>query len=167
MPYCTIEEVTEILSEEGVAYRVDDNENGNVNTKDLARVQAAIDTASMRIDFWMARKYISATLQSSRFISFCCIWIASRYLCRRRGGAVPDSISETASEMEDMLRLIYDGQAVIPDVSPDTHSGITSIVVGTMRMGHSQPFRKNPYQSTPKNKVGHNRWLDYRSQHWE
>lgn len=166
MGYCTVEDVIEILSEEGVNYRIDDNENGHISTNETARVQTSIDQASLRIDFWMSRKYFPATLDQSQFIMFCCVWISSRYLCRRRGGGVPTSIDDTATEMEDMLKQIYYGQAYIPDVPPDTNSGISSIVVGTMKMGYEQPFRKQQNISTPEMDTMNNRWLNWRYRNW-
>lgn len=163
MAYCTTDDVIQILSEDGVNFRIDDDEDGNISTKELAKVATAISFADLRINYWMSRKYIFTTLNQSQFISFCSMWLASRYLCRRRGGGVPQSIDDACDEMEQMLREIYDGQGYIPDVNPDTNSGITSVVVGTMRMGHEQPFRKLQSVSTPPLDTMNNRWLDWRS----
>lgn len=162
MAYSTVADVEDILSVEGVEYRIDDNENGNISTDDTAHVLKAINYADFIIQFRMKLKYFDATLASSDFITFCSAWIAAKWLCRRRGQSVPSSILDGVDEIMEMLNMIKDGHAAIPGVPPDTNSGISSVIVGTMRMGHDQPFRKDPYISTAQETTANNKFIDWR-----
>lgn len=162
MAFSTVADVEDILSVEGVSYRIDDNENGHISDDDTLHITKAIDYADWKIKFYLKLKYLDTTLDSSAFITFCSAWLAAKWLCRRRGQSVPESVMEATDEIEEMLVDIKHGKAAIPEVTPDTNSAISSVIVGTVRMGYRNKFRKDPRSSTQEDTFDNNKDVDHR-----
>lgn len=105
--YCTITHVSNILSTDGVTYRVDDG-----TALDL--YAAVIDEASSIIDEYALRFYTSTSMAASRWLTYHCANIAAWLLCTRRGNAPPSGIEMRYEKAMEDLDRVSEGKKQIP-----------------------------------------------------
>lgn len=105
--YCTITDVQNIISADGVTYRVDDGTALDLYT-------AVIDEASSIIDEYALRFYTSTALEAARWVTHKCANIAAWLLCTRRGNAPPTGIAMRYEQAMDDLEKVSEGKKQIP-----------------------------------------------------
>lgn len=106
--YCTIEDIINRLSADGVTYRTDDappDDYGDV-----------LDDASRQIDFYLLARYESDQLVTSSWVKHGCAVIASFLLCERRGNPVPRGIAGKFERLMEQLKLIQLGNVPVPGI---------------------------------------------------
>lgn len=126
--YCTQTEVENIWSEEGVINRTDDSPEGVL---DSSEVTAVIEQASSRIDMFLSRRYSTAALGSSDWVTWCCAYLSACLLSKRRGNPCPESIGAECQKYLEWLAEVRDGVMDLPGVSPeqDTLPAVSNMTV--------------------------------------
>lgn len=112
--YCTLTDVYNRLSREGVDLRLDDAPP-DVDAD-------VLDDAASIIEEFCRVQYAPAQLSASRWVNQRCTDIASYLLCERRGNPVPKSIERSWRQYVDndgrpgRLDLVRKGSLQIPDI---------------------------------------------------
>lgn len=104
--YCGINDVVNVLSQDGVDYR----------TLDTPPTQygGVIDEASSIIEQYCLRLYDPSTLAQTRWITYKCANIASFLLCERAGNPAPPGIAEKNQRAMDALVQVQTGYQQVP-----------------------------------------------------
>jgi phage gp36-like protein len=108
-PYCTLDDLSDRLSAEGVNLRLDDvppTASGNV-----------LRRTANKINQFLLRQYTAANLATSDIVNELAISIGVYYLCTRRGNPAPESVIAAYEEALDDLASIRRGQTDIGDIA--------------------------------------------------
>lgn len=114
--YCSITEVQNIWSEDGVMRRTDDDPE---DVLDSSEVTAVIAQASSRIDMYLGRRYSSSALNGNAWVTWCCAYLSACLLSKRRGNPCPESIGAECQQYVEWLKEIRDGLMDVPDTAPE------------------------------------------------
>lgn len=106
-PYCSLTDLQDRLSDEGVNLRLDDKPT--VYSK-------VINRASTKIDQYCRPRYTTANLAVSDWVKEAATTISVFMLCGRRGNPPPAAIAADYEELIDWLKLIASGARNLPDV---------------------------------------------------
>ncbi len=117
-PYCTLQNIQDRLSINGVTLRIDD-----VPPTTLGDV---IAEASSIIDEHCAHRYTPANLAVSGWILYRATDIACYLLCERRGNPVPIGIAQRYERAVAKLEQVYNGRFNIWDI-PERKSAIPTM----------------------------------------
>lgn len=120
MAYCTVGDVSRMLSSAG-ATAFSDNDQDGLLDNDV--VEGAIAHAAEEIDFALHERYSSAALATSDHIARWSTVLACYFLCMTRGNPVPESLQREANRIlfdeNSNLSEIRRGNRVLPNVTPD------------------------------------------------
>ena len=106
--YCTIQDVQDLLSANGVTLATDDcppNTWGN-----------ALAKAANKIDFYLGRRYDPTELVQSDLVKDWCAALAARYLRLRRGNAAPAGTQALYEDAVADLKEVQKGRNDIPGI---------------------------------------------------
>jgi hypothetical protein len=115
MPYSTITQIEQIISELGVDLTSGDN--FTTIASDTANVNAAIEKVDSIIDLKIGMLYSPASLAASTWVKWCSATLASCALYRRRGNPCPESLHRECEEYIENLNAIKAGELQLPDVA--------------------------------------------------
>lgn len=106
--YCTIADVQNRLSADGVTYRTDDTPPTTYGD--------VLDEASREIDFYLFSRYDADLLASSNWVKHQCAVIAAFLLCERRGNPVPRGIAGKYERTIERLEKVQLGVFAVPGI---------------------------------------------------
>lgn len=154
--YCSLSDVQNVLSEDGVMRRTDDDPE---DVLDSGEVTAVIQTASSRIDMFLLQRYDTSALNSNDWVKWCCAYLSSCLLSKRRGNPCPESIAAECQQYIDWLKEIRDGVMNLPGAAPanDVLPSVSSMTVDARFQ--RQKVRRVPSTSTrgsPPNPIKQN-----------
>ncbi|MCC7422540.1 MAG: DUF1320 family protein [Planctomycetaceae bacterium] len=148
MAYCTITEVQDILSSEGVVQAT--NDDGAQSAAQSTMVTNAIARATAKMNQYLTKKYDPATIISANdWIKWCCATFAARELMMRRGGVAPTGVQIAYDDYLKWLEEVANGTADIPGLTPRFQPGMT---MSNMTIDHRFPVGK--VRSVPVISVG-------------
>lgn len=133
--YCSIDDVENILSEQGVTLRVDDSPpttNGNI-----------LDRASRRVDGYLLRRYREERLAESPWVQHATAVLAAVLLCGRRGNPIPSSLKAEWDEYKEELQRIRTENADLADV-PERATSLPQL-----NNGHIQEYPTPRHVTAP------------------
>lgn len=107
--YCSITDVQNRLSAEGVTLRTDDSPPTSYGE--------VITEASTEIDEYCLHRYTAANLAVSDWVRFRASVIAAVLLCERRGNPVPRSLEKRYDKLMERLEKVREGTLNIPDLA--------------------------------------------------
>lgn len=114
--YCDIDEVENILSEDGVTNRTDDSPE---SVRADSEVTACIEQATSIINGYLSRRYSFSALATSTWIKWCCAYLSACRLAKRRANACPEPIAAECRQYLDWLKEIRDGVMDVPEIAPE------------------------------------------------
>lgn len=103
--YCTVKNLQDRLSADGVALRTDDEPPGYLGS--------VVDEASATIDEYCGLQYDPVQMATSRIVKHWCADIAVMRLCERRGNPPPSSVEKRYDKLMERLELVRLGQLPI------------------------------------------------------
>ena len=112
--WCTIADIEDIMSVESVVWATDDERDGVANELNSTN---AIERARLWFMERLGKYYTSDSIAGSSWGKWACARRAAIELMRRRGETVPVGLLTWLTEMEDYLRLVMSGAAIIPEVN--------------------------------------------------
>lgn len=139
--YCTRSEVENIWSEAGVMRRTDDDPEGVL---DSSEVTAVIQQASSRIDMFLARRYSTAEISGSDWVTWCCAYLSACLLSKRRGNPCPESIGAECTQYLEWLKEIRDGVMDLPGAAPEQ-----DVLPAVSNLTVDGRFRRNKVRRVP------------------
>lgn len=163
--YCSIDDVKAFMSEQGVFSRVDDDEDGIIDSEEQyedAAITNAVNIGTEEVNKYIERRYLPAKLANSELVKYFATMFAAAYLCRRRGNGVPESMAEELDLIISQLEDIRDGRLDVPGVPERASRGPHIVNVG-VDPRFARPIRRQDYQSSPRRKKS-NTGPDYRDQ---
>jgi len=107
MTYCTVGDITRMLSSAGVSAFSDHNEDG---VSDEGVIDDCIDQAAQEIDFALHERYDPDQLVQSPIITRWATTLAAYFLCQRRGNPVPEPIQREAE------RILFDDDSALSEI---------------------------------------------------
>lgn len=108
IPYCTITDLDNVLSEHGVTARLDDSD---VGTATAGVSDACIEEATVNINRFVLTRYTVATLVESTWIKWATAIRAALIVCRHRNLTPPQSLIDEWKEIyEESLNAIRKNQ---------------------------------------------------------
>lgn len=116
--YCTYSDVSNRLTEAGVAFCADTDRSGAVDpSESAASVATAIEYAGQEIDFAVVNNRKGLILSAVRsagnsFLKQIAIDLAAERLCTIGGMTTPDSITEAAARAREMLLRVENGKDI-------------------------------------------------------
>ena len=156
--YCTVADVKDILSDNGVLVRTDDDESGAVaGSGTESTVQAnAVDRAASKMNMYLEQTaYTLVSLANNAWCKWCNATIAAVEFCKRRGNPVPQPLLEDFQWYMDMLMQLARGVFhAIPGTNPAVETSPTVSNLTTEPYKH-MPVRRRPFTSTGKPPDGH------------
>lgn len=114
MAICSIADVEDILSAEGVRQATDDDRTGG---GDCDKVQNAIARATAFFMTKVYKFYAQSALEGNEFCRWCVAYMAIGQLFKRRGNYPPPAIQEEIEGWSEHLEKIEEGTAEIPGAS--------------------------------------------------
>lgn len=150
--YCVIADVKDILSDNGVLYRTDDNEDGSVaGSGTESTVQShAIEFAAVKMNMYLQQTaYTLTALANNEWCKWCNAVKAAVILCRRRGNPVPNSLLQEEQEFERMLEMLRKGTI---DAIPGTNPSFETTPVVTNFT--TEPWRRTPVRRRDGSSTG-------------
>lgn len=113
--YCSETDIAAILSQEGIDLRLDDDMDELVSASELAYLTTqGISWATEQVESYVGKIYDVAQLATSWSVNEWTAILAARFLCSRRGNAVPASLEKRKEEVIQDLKEIASGERVIP-----------------------------------------------------
>ena len=107
MAYCTVNDVIARLSQSGVLYIVDDDNDGTLDTAEEAYIASAIADASVEIDEALTPWFDDPSQCSGNpWLNVRCIDLACERLCGRKGQTPPETIVARAQYARERLDLV-------------------------------------------------------------
>lgn len=150
--FCTIADVKDLLSDNGVLYRTDDDESGAVaGSGTESTVQShAIELAAVKMNMYLQQTaYTLTALANNEWCKWCNAVKAAVALCRRRGNPVPQSLLQEEQEFDRMLEMLRKGQIdAIPGTNPSHESTPVTINFTT------EPWRRHPVRRKDGSSTG-------------
>jgi len=107
--YCTQDDLNSFLSVAGVLGRVDDENTGSIDAEGQGYIDAAINWATARCNFYLAPKYDHADLATDYVVNEWCAMLAVHWLSIRRGNPAPGSFEDHYKEVLEDLASVRDG----------------------------------------------------------
>lgn len=108
--YCTVSDIQNRLSADGVTYRTDDTPPTTYGD--------VIDEASREIDLYCIQHYSETDMSTNRWVKHAAATIAAFLLCERRGNPPPVGIASKYERLIERLERIRLGQMRIPGLQP-------------------------------------------------
>lgn len=143
MALCTVAELIDLFSLEGVIQASNDGDEGDA--PNTSRVDNAIERAEQILKQYIAGRYNTDDLTSNTWAKWSCALIAVVQLFRRRGNPIPAGLEENWKELLDQLEMIRDGKAEVPDGQPRIEPGL---VMSNIRFDARFPTQKIRAQTT-------------------
>lgn len=150
--YCTAVHINDVLSDNGVRFRADDDQSGAVAASgtESTAVSNAIERSATRMNMALQHTaYTLSALASNEWCKWCNAILAAVQLCRRRGNQVPQSLLQEEQYYLETLGLLQRG--VLGDI-PGTHPSfetmptVTNYTPEPWRAG--MPVRRREVTST-------------------
>lgn len=116
--YCEQADIEDVISIEGLLFRVDDDDDGQAETGLAGR---AINKATDRVNLYLSGKYLPADLATSDYITDATSYLATCWICARRGNPVPESLASRCAEIIEELKLIAKGTLNLTDLVQRTN----------------------------------------------
>lgn len=148
LAYCTLNDIKDVLSTEGVDLRLDDSPPSTYAD--------VIDEASQSVAFYTWERYSDSTLAANLWIKHATKVVGALLLCERRGNPVPVGILERFGRYEKQLELIRTAKAKIPNAAlrksavpvmsnlrAVTRPYPRIVVEGTQSTGHPENYSQN------------------------
>lgn len=150
--YCTIAHVKDILSDNGVLFRSDDDEDGvleSSGTESTAQSNAIERSATKMNMMLQQTAYTLADLANNEWCKWCNATMAAVALCRRRGNPVPQSLLQEEQEYMRILEYLRAGKIdMIPGTTPSLES------TPTVTNFTTEPHRVMPVRRRDANTTG-------------
>lgn len=149
--YTSADEVSDLLSSEGVDIRLDDDADEFVDSSELLRLDPGIiNYATSKVNLYLGERYAAADLATSWQVHEWCTVIAAVMLCRRRANPVPKTLAKEQREAIEEMREVRVGDLSLSDIG-ERESSQPSLSNMTMdRRYHARPLRKQKSLSTPR-----------------
>lgn len=122
MPLCTVEDIADLISLDGVIQASTDGDDGD-SVNDPA-VDNAIERGEQILKQYISGRYDTASLTTNKWAKWACALIAAVQLFRRRGNPLAPGLQESWDELKEQLELIRDGVGEVPDGQPRIEPGI-------------------------------------------
>lgn len=107
--YATTADIQALLSVDGLAGRVDDDNSGVSDSTETAYISSAIEWATARCNMFLASRYREQDLATSWAVNNWCIILAAHWLSSRRGNPPPEAIRDLYEEAIEDLKAINAG----------------------------------------------------------
>lgn len=120
MAYCDRDDVISILSNDGVAYAVDDNRSGDNETAENVYVTDAIERADSDISMHVQKYYNTTTLTGNTWVKWCSATLTAVDLMTRNGNQIPAGLWLRYQRYLELLAQIATGTLEIPGATPLT-----------------------------------------------
>lgn len=149
---CTsADEITDLLSSEGVEVRLDDDDDDFVNGAESARLSTGIiNYATSRVNLFLGERYTPADLVTSWQVHDWATIIGAVKLCRRRGNPVPKTLLRDYNAATEEMQMVRDHDLSLSDIG-EIESSQPSMSNMTMdRRYRARPLRKQKALSTPR-----------------
>lgn len=115
--YTDRDSINDVLSENGVNLRLDDNANGVVDTGEAPRADEASAVGTGTVNRFCQMRYSPAQLANSWSVWDWATLIAAVWLCRRRGNPVPKSLLQARDEAIEEMREVQAGTITLEDIA--------------------------------------------------
>lgn len=113
--YCTLADLQNRLSLEGVTHLLDDDGDGALTPTELALATECIKDASGTVSYYTWQKYAPNALAGNDWVKRRTVDLGVYVLCGRRANPIPDSVQQKAEKAEEVLQKILEtGKALIP-----------------------------------------------------
>lgn len=123
--YCSIDDVKNRLSANGVTLRMDDSPPTSYGD--------VLDDASRTIDEYCLLRYTEANLDASPWVKHKCADIATFLLCERRGNPPPRGIAGKFERAMERLELVRTFKMAIPDI-PERRTAVPTLSQPRIRL---------------------------------
>lgn len=111
MAYCEVQDVLDRLSQVGVLYQTDDDDDGSYSTSDADLIETCIAEAAVEIDAALAPWFDTPrSTAGNAWLNVRCLDLASERLCERKGQTAPVSIAAAAERSRAWLELVRRGK---------------------------------------------------------
>lgn len=117
--FCSTEDVYSILSQQGVNWAIDDDSNGITTPNEPQWLVDCKERAKIKITQYLARMYDLTTLAGNTWIKWAAATLTAVELMRRRGENAPDGLVVQANEFLDFLKMVMNGDVLIPQDGTD------------------------------------------------
>jgi len=115
--YCVEADVNDLLSQEGVELRLDDDSTGAISTTERQVLTVkGIYWATSRVNLYLVPRYEASQLATSYIVNEWCTRFAARWLCSRRGNSPPASIEDLYQEAKEEMADVLAGKMQVPDI---------------------------------------------------
>lgn len=114
--YTSRTEIQDLLSYSGVKLRLGDDGSDSLSSAELARVVNAVNIATAKCNLYLLERYDASHLNDSWIVHHWATVIAARWLCKRRGNPVPESIEDEYEEIIEELTAVKQGEMSLGDV---------------------------------------------------
>lgn len=105
------QDVLDRLSQTGVLYQLDDDNDGAYEAADTALVMTCIDEVCVEIDAALAPWIdVPRDAVGNEWLAVRCLDLAAERLCERKGQTPPDSIVNAARRTREWLELVRHGK---------------------------------------------------------
>ncbi|MBX9770804.1 MAG: DUF1320 domain-containing protein [Candidatus Obscuribacterales bacterium] len=117
MAYCNEQSVIDRLSNTGILFIADDDEDNTLDTNEMAFVSQAILDTSTEIDVALATVIDLPIVGTNLFLQRINVDLAAERLCERKGGEVPAGILAAANRARTWLSMIMKKQIRVPGIT--------------------------------------------------
>jgi phage gp36-like protein len=120
LAYCSVANVQARLSDAGVLYCVDDNNDGDLDTEEQAVVEAEIQRCSRQIDRYLDR-WVDTPLDAvPDDIEGLCVDLVAYRLSGRKGMQPPAIFVQAATDAREFLAEVKAGDTRVPGLTYPT-----------------------------------------------
>ena len=111
-------EIEDLLSVNGVVLRADDRDRGTLSSTELDRINLnAVNYATGKCNLYLLERYEASILVDSWIVHHWATVIAARWLCKRRGNSVPESLEDEYEEIIEEMQKVKEGELSLGDVA--------------------------------------------------
>lgn len=157
--YTSRSEIDDLLSEYGVDLRLDDNDSNSIDTTESARLTTnGLNIATAKCNLYLLERYDASDLYESWIVHHWATVIAARWLCKRRGNPVPESLDDEYDEVIEEMTAVKEGDMSLGDVAQresdqPTFSNVTMVDHYALRKIRVQrPISEQSPSAIPQNR---------------
>lgn len=122
--WCTLAEVEDLLSANGVSASTNDNYDNSV--ADATIVDNAIARGRTILSQYLVQKYdIEVITSSAEWVKWAAATFAAIEIMRRKGGVVPPGLQELYEQYTEFLKNVQSGTFQVPGLYPRSSPGIS------------------------------------------
>lgn len=110
-------EINDLLSENGVNLRLDDDDDAAVDADELVRITPRIvNKATARCNLYLLERYDANQLADSWMVHHWATVIGAYMVCQRRGNVIPESLQQEYDQCIEEMQAVKDGDMSLGDV---------------------------------------------------